>query len=888
MPVAGELVLAAPSSFAYWEGEDARETNFPAETAFSASKLGAAANLLSGGRWLCNDRAPASGPLRATYDVRVPKSARYRFWVRKFWKHGPFRWRFDALPHASCTRDAPLEQRTSLRDRIEASWVYLGAVELAEGSHAFEIELADDAAPSWAACFDAFLLSSDDQLLPSGQGPPRKRAFTAGPGTWFPVAFYEDAFAPESVIDMCHLLDKPAGQHGFLHRSGEALRFERAAAPIKFWGAGANAAGTSDEAHARRARYLCKHGINMVRQHPLQSQLGLLRADGTFEPAALDAWDRWFAALERQGIYVTVSMFYPHRIRRDEGYDLFDELEGEGDERVVGGLVAIEPALQESEWRWARALLTHRNPHTGMRYVDDPALAVVEIHNEDSVFFHTPLNALAEGRYPRHLARLQRRWAAWLKARYRNDAALRRAWGEGLFGPGTFGSGMRRGDSLANRAMPIYAAWEMTADGPKDRPRERRRMGDFIRFLAELQRDYYARRVAQLRELGYRGVIISTAWRAGGPAADPANLWTDTAADMISRHGYVGGGAGQHDIALGAVDLETHLARPGSGLLSLGFYQVEGRPFGMTEWTAMPPNPWKAEAAPLIAFYGLGLQGWDASYHFESFLDRLGNGWPGARKYVTDTPQYMAQFPALAFAVHRGHLREGATVAARRRDHHALFQGVDALGQDFESAEGDRKELHDDSSTPAEWLAIGKVTVAFTGGGDERADVSRLWDRSRKTIRANTGELEWDYGRQLVSVRSAKTQGIIGRAAGGRAVSLPAVTLDVDTPFVSLLLTPLDDQPLLRSRRVLVTALARERPTGARFSPDGSRLLDAGGPPLLMEPVQATIRFAGGAPSVVRVLDVHGVPTGRQVPLASDGSFRIDGRYATYYYEVVR
>jgi hypothetical protein len=22
----------------------------------------------------------------------------YAFWVRKFWKHGPFRWRFDSMP----------------------------------------------------------------------------------------------------------------------------------------------------------------------------------------------------------------------------------------------------------------------------------------------------------------------------------------------------------------------------------------------------------------------------------------------------------------------------------------------------------------------------------------------------------------------------------------------------------------------------------------------------------------------------------------------------------------------------------------------------------------------------------------------------------------------
>ena len=62
-----------------------------------------------------------------------------------------------------------------------------------------------------------------------------------------------------------------------------------------------------------------------------------------------------------------------------------------------------------------------------------------------------------------------------------------------------------------------------------------------------------------------------------------------------------------------------------------------------------------------------------------------------------------------------------------------------------------------------------------------------------------TGELTWDYGRQLVTVGTPKTQAIIGHA-GGEPVELPGVSATVKTPFVSLILTPLDDKPLAESK----------------------------------------------------------------------------------------
>jgi hypothetical protein len=138
-----------------------------------------------------------------------------------------------------------------------------------------------------------------------------------------------------------------------------------------------------------------------------------------------------------------------------------------------------------------------------------------------------------------------------------------------------------------------------------------------------------------------------------------------------------------------------------------------------------------------------------------------------------------------------------------------------------------------------------------------------------------------------VTLSAPKTQAVVGHA-GGSAFDLPGVRAEVKTEFVSLLFTPLDDADLASSAHILITAMARDKQTGALYSADGKRLNVMGAPPLLMEPVQATLKLKGAKPSVVNVLDLYGVPTGRTVEVGADGAFAIDGRFRTYYYEVKR
>jgi hypothetical protein len=81
----------------------------------------------------------------------------------------------------------------------------------------------------------------------------------------------------------------------------------------------------------------------------------------------------------------------------------------------------------ELQKEYARKLLTHVNPYTGMAYRDDPCVALVELNNE---------NALFMGYHGRQIERLpepyagefRKQWNDWLRKKYPSTAALLEAW----------------------------------------------------------------------------------------------------------------------------------------------------------------------------------------------------------------------------------------------------------------------------------------------------------------------------------------------------------------------------------------------------------------------------------------------------------------------------
>jgi hypothetical protein len=81
--------------------------------------------------------------------------------------------------------------------------------------------------------------------------------------------------------------------------------------------------------------------------------------------------------------------------------------------------------------------------------------------------------------------------------------------------------------------------------------------------------------------------------------------------------------------------------------------------------------------------------------------------------------------------------------------------------------------------------------------------------------------------------------------------------------------------------------MAQDKQLGTVYNEDGTELLETGGPPLLLEPLQASLTFKGAPLYSVNAVDVYGIPTDKHIE-CTDNTFDIDGRYAAYYYQLKR
>jgi hypothetical protein len=248
----------------------------------------------------------------------------------------------------------------------------------------------------------------------------------------FPFVLPWDDAAP-SVTNVSAWLHKPAGKFGRV-RAGADGHYYVGNQRIRFFGVNVCFGGAfprKDQAEKIAAR-MAKFGINVVRFHHMDMQTfpGGIRARNVahtrdLDPEALDRLDYFIAQLKRNGIYVNLNLLVSRPINAADGLPAEIESLGWKERHVVGFFHA--PAL-ELQKEYARKLLTHRNPYTGMSYAEDPAVAFVEINNENGLI-HAWLGNDVDTLPKVFLDDLQRQWNTWLRQRYGATDKLRQAWG---------------------------------------------------------------------------------------------------------------------------------------------------------------------------------------------------------------------------------------------------------------------------------------------------------------------------------------------------------------------------------------------------------------------------------------------------------------------------
>ncbi|MEM2885942.1 MAG: hypothetical protein QXF24_07630 [Thermoproteota archaeon] len=194
----------------------------------------------------------------------------------------------------------------------------------------------------------------------------------------------------DTVTSLSWRLDKPAGKFGHVRAGGDGHLYA-GEKRIRFLGVnvvGGAAFPRKEDAEKVAAR-LAKFGINAVRFHHMDAPWEEFNIfDKTYgntrrlNQEALDRLDYFVYQLKINGIYSDLNLLVSRLFTDADGLPAEVNQVDWKDQQVLGFFVEEVKGLEKE---YARQLLTHLNPYTGLTYAEDPAVAFVEIVNEQGL-----------------------------------------------------------------------------------------------------------------------------------------------------------------------------------------------------------------------------------------------------------------------------------------------------------------------------------------------------------------------------------------------------------------------------------------------------------------------------------------------------------------------
>jgi hypothetical protein len=652
-----------------------------------------------------------------------------------------------------------------------------------------------------------------------------------------------------SIVDLSFLLEPPAGKDGFIRVQGS--HFVRPDGKrIRFWGVnltdwskGSVMLPPKEDAPIWAAT-LARFGVNCVRFHflDLDAPRGLIdrtRDDSReFDLIQLDRLDFLIAELKKRGIYINLNLNVGRSYKVGDGVKDYDKI------RWAKGLTLFDPRLIELQKEYARKLLTHYNPYTKSEYRNEPAMAIVELVNENALYigFRAPTSY-----YENALTEI---YNTWLHKKLKPEE-LRKMRGE-------------------DQIVPRLKGAEI-AGAPKER------FYTELSFYMEMESNYFRDMKAYLKTtLGVKSPIVGTADHAHSGSSYPL-LASTSMMDIVDGHTYW-----QHPGPRGIPNTPMVNDPFNSTVVELSRTAFAGKPYTVSEVNHPYPNEWASEGIPILAAYA-GFHDWDGIFWY-TFEPKLSPEW---KPYVGDpfdislNPVKMPQLAAGALIFLRRDVSEARETVERSYSREQVYDSLRLPRSErpyFTPGFPPSIPLRHGSRISS---LDGKPTGTFTAV-------------NANPIVSDTRELTWHLSsdkKGLVTLETGRSQALIGFVNEHRK-SLRNLAIEVSNDFCSIVLTSLDSRPLSRSRRMLLTAGARVVNTGMIWNEDRSALTNWGGSPTLIEPVSGRLILRNLENAAeVRVVALDG--SGRQIgdPIIAkrtrDGWEIEIGEPATTWYEVM-
>ena len=695
-----------------------------------------------------------------------------------------------------------------------------------------------------------------------------------------------DTFRHDALLDLRDLNEKVAGQSGFVRLADDGESFVLGnGEPVRFWGVTTYVQrDRSPQDLPHHARFLAKRGVNMVRLHgqmePKDKNARLTDVDNK---AVDEAW-KLVAAMKKEGIYVTLSPYFPNHVKQVPSAWGID---GWPQNQTPSGLLFFNSKLQEGYKAWLKALLARPNPYTKIPLAQDPALAIIQLQNEDSLLWWT-----AQGIKGRQAELLGRMFGDWLKVKYGSLAGAFKAWGNDKVAE----------DKPNEGIIGLRIVWEWTQASQGGR---KRRLDDQLQFYAEKMYGFNREIARYLREeLGCKQLINAGNWKtADSVKLDDAERWSYTANEVLAVNRYfspihIGPDSGWRINAGDSFVDASVLFRPRE--LPLNLKQAAGHPMMVTESHWVPPLGYQSEGPFLVATYqslsGVDLFYWFATGETEWSNQDRGDADSASRsKFRIATPMVLGQFPAAALLFRKGYLMEGQPVVDEHRSLGQIWERVPpALAED--PGYDPNRDLGDTARRvsvkgPVDPLAflVGPVKIHFDSEPTRTkiVDVSRLIDQQNKVIRAITGQVRFDYGNGICTIDAPAAQGVTGFLKTVGPLELSTVRIDSANTYASVLVVSMDGAALAQSKNILIQVGTRARPIGwvqhdatlktenGKKTFPGKKVISTGTMPWLIEDTNMSVTVKNPQLRNARLLDLNGNAHADLNLAAADGAVKL-------------
>jgi hypothetical protein len=548
--------------------------------------------------------------------------------------------------------------------------------------------------------------------------------------------------------------DRPAGRHGRLRARGDQLVFQDGTVG-RFWGANvaAYALFTGSKAEiANQAKRIAALGYNLVRIHHHDSDWvtpNVFAAGPTTQflnDAALDAIDWWVKCLRDEGVYVWLDLKTGRKFRDGDGVSGFPELAKA--DPIGRGFDYVDPRMQALEQAFTRQYLARPNRYTGRSYLEDPAIIATLVTNEDDLTTHFGNSMLPDQGNPVH------------------EKMLRAA----IEAP------------AATLGIPTSQAMRTWEPGPSKL------------VLADIEARLFSTARAQMRALGFGGLVVGTSYWGNESLYSLASL---AAGDIVDVHSY-----GEQE------SLGTDPRYEANFISWIGAAQLVGKPLSMSEWNVPYPTRDRFTAPLYLAAVG-DLQGWDAPMLFTYTQD--GIDVPG-RASVWSTaadPALTALMPAAAVMFRQQHVKQARETYCFHPTREALY------GTEINpTTSAALRTIVEQSRLVVALPDIAKIAWDDAASVPGKGDVivtdpnHDFLPPGATKVRSDTGELERDWAAGIETIDTPMSQAAVGWI-GGRSIALRDVELRIDTPKAAVALTSLDGRPIASSTKILLTVVGQ-------------------------------------------------------------------------------